>query len=335
MNTFELGDIELVSGQTLPDAKLAYQTFGELNAAKDNAILFPTFLGAPPEVLNGWIGEGRALDPTRYFIILPGHFGLPPSSAPSTTEGEAGGAGFPAVSISDDVDAQHRLVTEVFGIERLRLVLGWSIGAIQVYDWAVRYPEAVAAIAPIAGAPTPPPWTKLWLQTVVEESIVTDPAFDDGKYESAADVRTGLINLAHGSALTAPPRTFYYDGADVWRNLGFGSVAEFVAGFWEQFWLPQDPNDIVTQARKARASYPGPAGTPLAELLGAIRARTLVAAFTGDNLFPPAESQRIATLIPGAEFREIDSVFGHLATFGLAEQDVKAIDGVIRDALGD
>jgi homoserine O-acetyltransferase/O-succinyltransferase len=324
MEIFELGDLRLASGETLPGARLAYQTFGELNAEKDNAILFATFLGAPAEVLTSWIGEGRALDPTRYFIILPGHFGLPPSSAPSTTEGEASGAGFPAVSVSDDVDAQYRLVTELFGIEKLKLVLGWSIGAIQVYDWAVRHPEAIEAIAPIAGAPTPPPWTKLWLQTVVEESIETGP-----------DDTTGMTNVAHGSALTAPPRTFYYDGDDVWRTLGFGSVQEFVTGFWEGFWLPQDPRDVLVQARKARTSHPGPADATLDELLGTITARTTIAAFTGDNLFPPAESQRFADAIPGAAFTEIPSIFGHLATFGLSEQDVKAIDGVIRDALGD
>jgi homoserine O-acetyltransferase/O-succinyltransferase len=324
MEIFELGDLPLASGQTLPDARLAYQTFGELNDAKDNAILFTTFLGAPAEVLNGWIGEGRALDPTRYFIILPGHFGLPPSSAPSTATGDSAGAGFPAVSISDDVDAQHRLVTEVLGIDKLKLVLGWSIGAIQVYDWAIRHPETVAAIAPIAGAPTPPPWTKLWLQTVIEESIETGP-----------DGTTGMRNVAHGSALTAPPRTFYYDGDDVWRNLGFGSVQEFVAGFWEGFWLPQNPQDVLVQARKARTSYPGAPEATLADLLATITARTTIAAFTGDNLFPPAESKRFAGWIPGAEFREVESAFGHLATFGLSEQDVKSIDGVIRDALGD
>ena len=60
-----------------------------------------------------------------------------------------------------------------------------------------------------------------------------------------------------------------------------------------------------------------------------------MAAFTGDNLFPPAELRQLAEWIPGAEFQEIDSVFGHLATFGLAEQDVKAIDGVIRAVLDD
>src|SRR5689334_3853604 len=103
MNVFELGDFQLVSGATLPGARLAYQTFGELNEAKDNVILFPTFLGAPAEVLNGWIGEDRPLDPRKYFIVLPGHFGLAPSSAPSTTPAPFAAASFPEVSISDDV----------------------------------------------------------------------------------------------------------------------------------------------------------------------------------------------------------------------------------------
>lgn len=335
MNTFDLGDVQLASGEVLPDAMLAYQTFGELNATKDNVIVFPTFLGAPPDVLTGWIGEGRALDPTRYFIVLPGHFGLAPSSAPSTAAGSAAGAGFPAVSIADDVTAQRRLLAEEFGVTSVALVVGWSVGGIQVYDWAIRFPDTVRAVAVIGGAPTPPPWTKLWLETVVEGPILADPAFAGGTYASAADVRTGLAGVAHGSALTAPPRSFYYDNVEGWAELGFGSVAEFVAGFWEGFWLPQDPNDVVVQARKARTAAPGRPDEPLAETLGRITARTTVAAMTGDNLFPPDECARHAAAVPGATFQTIDTVFGHLATFGLAEADVKAIDAVIRSALDD
>jgi homoserine O-acetyltransferase/O-succinyltransferase len=335
MPVFELGDLGLASGETLPAAKLSYQTFGELNDEKDNAVLFPTFLGAPPEVLNGWIGEGRALDPAKYFIILPGNFGLPPSSAPSTTPAPFGAAAFPTVSIADDVVAQHRLVTGHFGIQKLRLALGWSVGAIQVWNWALRFPEAVSRIAPIGGTPVPPPWTKLWLRTVVEEPITSDPNFAGGTYTSGERVRTGLLGVAHAAALTAPPRTFYYDSAEVWRSLGFGGVDEFVAGFWEAFWLPQDPNDVVVQARKARTSYPGEPTESLRALLSRITAKTTVAAVTGDALFPPEESRRFAEWVPGAEFHEISSVLGHLATFGLNEQDVKAIDGVIRGALED
>lgn len=85
MELFELGEFRLRCGITLPGARLAYRTHGTLNEAKDNAILFPNFLGGPPEALEAWIGEGRPLDPAKYFIVLPGHFGSPPSSAPSNT----------------------------------------------------------------------------------------------------------------------------------------------------------------------------------------------------------------------------------------------------------
>jgi homoserine O-acetyltransferase/O-succinyltransferase len=322
MNIFELGDFPLTSGSALPDARLAYQTFGELNAAKSNAVLFTTFLGAPPDILTSWIGEGRPLDPASYFIILPGHFGLPPTSAPSNTARST----FPEVSISDDVTAQHRLVTEVFGIDQLHLVLGWSVGALQVYEWAIRYPDAVRSMAPIGGAPVPAPWTKLWLSSIVEEPILGNLA--NGKYAA-------MTAVAHGAAVTAPPRTFYDETAPGWRAIGFPSLEEYVRGFWEAFWLAQDPRDVVCQARKARTSYPDATGRPLPDILKTVTARTTVAAFTGDALFPPGESRRIADAIPGAEFHEIGSDFGHLATFGLSPSDVAAIDDVIAQALKD
>jgi homoserine O-acetyltransferase len=333
MNIFELGDFQLTSGRSLPGARLGYQTFGELNESKTNTVLFPTFLGAPAEVLNGWIGPGRPLDPDKYFIVLPGHFGLAPTSAPSNSRSPVNAARFPRITIADDVIAQQRLLAEQFGIQQVHLVLGWSIGALQVYEWALRFGDMVQRIAPIGGAPVPPAWTKLWLSTVVEEPITTDPNWKAGSYADAAEVSGGLLRVAHGAALTAPPRTFYYDSIESWRGLGFGSVEDYVKGFWESFWLPQDPNDVIVQARKARDSYPGEPGEPLDAILRRITAKTTIAAFTGDALFPPGESRLFAEWIPHAEFREIDSEFGHLATFGLSEQDVKAIDDVIRHAL--
>lgn len=324
MNIYALGDFPLTSGTTLPDARLAYQTFGKLNEAKTNAVLFTTFLGAPPDILTSWIGEGRPLDPANYFIILPGNFGLPPTSAPSNTPAPHAGSEFPAVSISDDVTAQYRLVTEEFGIEELHLVLGWSVGALQVYEWAIKYKDAVRSIAPIGGAPVPAPWTKLWLATVVEEAIL-------GNLPRGTDA--AMTAVAHGAAVTAPPRTFYDEVTPGWRAIGFPSVEEYVRGFWEAFWLAQDPQDVVAQARKARTSYPDATGRPLAEILKTVTARTTIAAFTGDALFPPGESRRIAEAIPAAEFHEIGSEFGHLATFGLSPSDVTAIDGVISEAL--
>jgi homoserine O-acetyltransferase/O-succinyltransferase len=332
MEIFDLGDFQLSTGVTLPNAKLAYKTHGSLNAAKDNAILFPNFLGGTPEALESWIGEGRSLDPRKYFIILPGHFGLAPSSSPSNTPPPFDRGAFPPVHIADDVIAQQRLLTEKFGIQKLQLVLGWSVGALQTYEWAVRFPDIVKRIASIAGAPMPSPWTRLWLRTVLEEPLTSDPAWNNGFYTDLQAVQAGVRRMAHATALTLPPPGFYRDGNEVWRTLGFVSIDDFIARFWEAFWLPQDPNNVITQARKARAANPG-VGSTLTTALSRITAETFVIAFTGDPMFPPEECQRDANYIPNAQFREIKSAFGHLATFALSEQDKQAVDKAIWEAL--
>ena len=128
---FELGNYQLESGITLPNARIAYKTHGTLNAAKDNVVLFPHMWSGTPKEMEIFIGEDRPLDPRKYFIILPGQFANGFSSSPSNTPPPFNGGGFPHVTIGDDVVAQHRLLTERYGIQRLELVLGWSMGAEQ------------------------------------------------------------------------------------------------------------------------------------------------------------------------------------------------------------
>ena len=144
---FEIANFTMQSGATLPLARIAYRTHGKLNADKSNAILFPCFLGGVPEALEIWIGEGRPLDPAKYFIILPGQFGIAPSSSPSNTPPPYNGPYFPQAHIADDVIAQERMVRELFGISELQLVLGWSVGALQTYEWGVRFPAMVKRMA--------------------------------------------------------------------------------------------------------------------------------------------------------------------------------------------
>ena len=329
---FDLGDFQLSTGITLPDAKLSYKTHGVLNAAKNNAILFPHFLGGAPEALEGWLGEGRPLDPSKYFIILPGQFSNGVSSSPNNTAPPFDRGSFPSVRIADDVVAQHRLLTEYFGIAEVQLILGWSTGALQTYEWAVRFAPMVKRIASIAGAPKPSPWTQLWLYSVLEEPLTADPAWSNGFYNDPYDVQAGLRRLGHGTALTLPPKGFYREGKEVWRSLGFTSPDDFVIRFWEAFWLAQDPNCVITQARKARAADPSNGGD-MTEALGRITAKTAVVAFPGDPMFPPDECEFDAQRIPNAQFTQIDSVFGHLATFSLSAQDVEALDNVLRELL--
>ncbi len=332
MESFDLGDFRLQCGATLPGATLAYKAHGTLNAAKDNAILFPSFLGGAPEALEAWIGKGRPLDPSRYCIILPGHFGLTPTSSPSNSPAPYGRGAFPAVTIADDVIAQRKLLSERFGIDRLQLVLGWSVGGLQTYEWAVRYPQMVRRMASIAGAPKPSPWTRLWLRTVTEEPFTSDPAWRDGFYADPSELQAAARRVGHAAALTLTPDPFYRDGQEMWRPLGFASADDFVVRFWENFWLALDPGDVVAQARKARAADPA-GGGDIAEALGRISAKTAVIAFTGDHMFQPAECRLDAERIPGARFHEIDSSYGHLATFSLSAQDVKAVDHILDELL--
>jgi homoserine O-acetyltransferase/O-succinyltransferase len=129
-STLELGDLELELGGVIPAARLAYRTHGTLAPGRDNAILFPHMYSGTPASLEPWIDAGRPLDPARWFIICPGQIGDGTSSSPSTSV-----APFPEVTIGDDVTAQYRLVSERLGIERLELVLGFSMGAQQAYEW--------------------------------------------------------------------------------------------------------------------------------------------------------------------------------------------------------
>ena len=172
---FELGNFELESGITLPDARLAYKTHGALNEAKDNAILFPHMWSGTPKAMEIFIGEDRPLDLRRYFVILPGQFANGFSSSPSNTPPPFNGGAFPNVTIGDDVRAQHRLLTERYGIQRLELVLGWSMGAEQTYEWAVRYPDMVKRALPFAGTAKTTPHNYIFVRTH-EDAIKSDPA---------------------------------------------------------------------------------------------------------------------------------------------------------------
>lgn len=330
METFELGNFRLTAGYTLPNARITYTTHGTLSPAKDNAILFPNFLGGSHEALEIFIGEDLALDPRKYFIILPDQFGNGTSSSPSNQPPPYNFGGFPPVSVADDVIAQHRLLTEVWGIERLELVLGWSVGALQTYEWAVRYPDMVKRMASIAGAPRPSPWTLHWLRTVIVEPLAADPEWRGGFYTEAQAVQAGLRRQAHCMALTLPPLSYFHQ--DTLDRLGFASAEDFVRGFFEGFVMPQDPNNLICQARKALSADPAQGGD-MTEALGRITAKALVAAFTGDHMFPPEDCRLDAERIPNAQFREVASASGHLTTFALFDEDKQAIDTLIRDAL--
>src|SRR5262245_18224109 len=119
---FELGNVVLQSGLTLRNAQLAYKTYGTLNSRKDNPSVYPTLYGGQHAQNEPMIRPGMALNPGRYFIIVPNMFGNGLSSLPSNTPPPFDRARFPQVTLYDNIMCQHRLVTEQFGLERLVLV---------------------------------------------------------------------------------------------------------------------------------------------------------------------------------------------------------------------
>ena len=142
---FELGEFALQKGSVLPDAKLGYTTLGGLNEARDNVVVCPTCFTATPSDTAAWMtGANRALDPERHFIVVPNHFGAAVSSSPGNTPPPLDGGRFPHVTTYDDVVAQHSLLTEELGGERIRLVSSWSMGASQAPDLREHRGEAVS-----------------------------------------------------------------------------------------------------------------------------------------------------------------------------------------------
>src|SRR3954467_2866164 len=138
----DIGNLELEEGATIRGCKLAVATFGSLNAARDNAILIPTWYSGTNKIMEQvYIGPGRALDPDKYFIIVINQIGNGLSTSPHNTAGPSGTGHFPDGRMGDDGRAQHELVTEKVGLKSLALVVGGSMGAQQTYQWAVRYPD--------------------------------------------------------------------------------------------------------------------------------------------------------------------------------------------------
>lgn len=310
-----IGDLQLEEGEVLKDCRLAVATHGALNAAKDNAILIPTWYSGTSKIMSDvYVGPGHALDPERYYIVIVNQIGNGLSSSPHNTAGPQGMAGFPRVRIADDVKAQHRLLTEFLGIDKLALVVGGSMGAQQTYEWAVRYPDMVQRAAPIAGTAQNTLHDFLFAETLVE-AITSDPGFQKGFYGSSGDVLQGLTRHAKMWGVMGWSTEFYSQKRH--EQLGFGSLGAFVSDFMVEYFRVMDPNALLTMAWKwQRGDVARNTGGDLAAALGRIKAKTFVMPIDQDMFFPPIDCERECTLIPGAEFRQIKSIDGHLALFG-------------------
>ncbi|MCK6372688.1 MAG: alpha/beta fold hydrolase [Zoogloea sp.] len=330
--TINIGTLELEEGGVLPDCTLAVATHGTLNAARDNAILVPTWYSGTSKIMEQvYIGPGHALDPTRYFIIVVNQIGSGLSLSPSNAPAAIAGPNFPKVRIGDDVRAQHRLLTEHFGIQRLALVVGGSMGAQQTYEWAVRYPDMVERAAPIAGTACNTEHDFVFAETLIE-AITSDPGFRNGDYSSAAEVAAGLKRHAKLWTVMGWSTEFFRCGRH--RVLGFESMQAFVDQFMTGYFGPMDPNNLLAMAWKwQRGDVSRHTGGNLAEALGRIKAKTYVMPISHDMFFPPSDCVAEQQLIPNSEFRPVSSIDGHLALFGTDAHAIAEMDSHLRELL--
>jgi len=329
---FEQGDVALQSGAVLPDARLAYETLGRLNAAGDNAILIPSYYTGSHADNERLVAASRALDPERHFIVLTNLFGNGVSSSPSNTPPPCDGPRFPHVTLYDNVACQQRLLTEALGVDRLALVVGWSMGAMQAYQWAAQYPEMVRAILPVCGSARCSPHNYVFLDGV-KAALEADGNWNGGDWQAKPE--TGLRAFARVYAGWAYSQTFYREG--LYRQLGFATIEDLLVD-WENDHLGWDGNDLLAKLWTWQHGDIGANdlyGGDIAKALGAIRARAIVVPCRTDLYFTPEDNALEVAQMGDAELRVFDSPFGHcVASPGVHPEFTAFLDDAIEDLLG-
>ena len=326
---FELPGFQTQSGITF-DAKLAYQTYGELNAARDNVVVIPTFYGGRHPDTEYFMAAGRVLDPNKYFIVIPNMFGNGFSSSPSNTEGAIGRGAFPLITSYDNVVAQQRLINECLNIERIKLVVGFSMGALQSFQWGALYPDMVSAIAPICGSAKISPHNHLMVDGP-KIALTTDQAFNNGWYDEPPI--QGILAFGRVYAGWLWSQTFFRER--LYENLGLQSV-EDVVRFTQNYFLQNDANDLIAMAntwQHADISANPKFNGDFTAALGAISCRAIVMPSTTDLYFRVPDNEYEVRKMPNAELRPIVSNYGHAAGFGAAAADNEFIDAAIAELL--
>lgn len=311
---FDAGDVMLQSGTVFPSMTLAYKTYGELNAARDNVIVYPTSFSARHGDTEWLVAPDAVLDPGRYFIVIPNLFGNGLSSSPSHALASRQSEPYPLVTYHDAVAVQHRLLVEHFKVSKIALVYGWSMGGMQAYHWAALYPEMVERAAVICGSARCAPFNHVFLEGV-KAALTADPAFRDGRFETQPTA--GLRAMGRVYAGWALSHGFYRDEA--WRGLGYASLEDFLTRSWDGAFARRDANDLLAQIatwQHGDISACARFGGDFAKAMAAIKAHMLLMPGATDSYFQPSDNAAELPLLINARSAElcpIPSLYGHRA----------------------
>lgn len=309
--SFALGPFALQCGLTLPAAHIAFKTYGTLAADKANVILYPTSYGAHHTDIDWLIGPARVLDPTRFFIVVPNQLGNGLSTSPSNLPEPFGLGRDPTFTHWDNVHAQERLLRERFGVTRLRLVYGWSMGGQQALHWGAIFPDRVGSLCAVCTSARTSPHNKVFLEGI-RATLTADGSYRDGRF-AERPVRA-LRAFGRVYAGWAMSQAFYRER--LWSGIGFASLEDYLVRAWEGNFLRRHPEDLLSMIEtwyRSDISDNPIYGGDLARALGAITARAIVMPSTTDLYFTAADSEAETRQMPNAVFRPIDSIWGHRA----------------------
>lgn len=292
-----LGDCKLQNGQVIRDCRIGYRTFGQLNAAKSNAVLFSTWFVGRSRDLAGLIGPGKLVDSGKYFVVAVDALGDGVSSSPSNSRSQPR-MRFPRFSIRDMVETQHQLLTRVLHIQHLHAVIGISMGGMQAFQWAVAYPEFMDKVVPIVGSPRPTAYDLLLAHAIVG-AIKWDPQWNNGNYTKPPENRE--LEEITQLALTTPAQY----NRETTREALQEWLKKPVAGDF-------DANDRIRQAQAilgldVSAAFDG----AMEQAAAAVQAPMLVIVSAQDRMVNPAPALEFARL-KHAQTLVLETDCGHL-----------------------
>ena len=320
MTRAALGDLELESGESIRGYEQSYVTHGTLDRGKSNAILVCSSLTGNHTRLDFLVGPGLALDPARWFIVATDAIGNGLSTSPSNSSAQPR-MRFPRFALRDMVHAQHRLLTEHLGIDRVHAVAGASMGGMQALQWAVSHPGFMNGIVAMTPMAKTHPWSALVVATA-RACLMADPAWTGDGFSQRPDrgwrAYAGLMN----ALLMRTPAVALETGLEPFVTQV--EAQRFDAhDFLYQSWA-YEAHDIGTTP-----GYDGVTGRALAS----IRARALLLAPQLDLLNPAECAREAAQAIPGARFEEIPSTRGHQAATKESATGVEFLNKVIGEHL--
>ncbi len=335
-----IGDLQLEADPmgVLPDVVLAYETWGELNAARDNAVYIAHALtgdshvwgpAGPGHHTGGWwnamVGPGRPVDPTRHFIVSANVVGgCQGSTGPASAHPEDGkpwGSRFPYVTIRDMVAAEIALADHL-GIDKWRLIIGPSMGGMRAVEWAVTVPERVGAIAPVGSAAATSADQIAWSTTQIA-AILADPKFRGGDYYDAAPgdgphVGLGIARMiAHTTYRSEEEleerfgRSYQGDSDPLGRG-GLFSVESYLRHHGRKLARRFDANTYIRLVGAIQSHDVGRGRGGVETALARFLGPALVVAVDSDRLYPLKNSVALDRgLVRSAGIKVVRSPVGH------------------------